>query len=93
MKNNITKEMVEKINEFFKEKGCDLRYVITMRDSYSINYKLLVVNEFIDNKYPSELNLTENGEKKIKKFIKDNFGDVNTGYINQINNIVVFKQL
>ena len=93
MKNNIKKEMVEKINIFFKEKGCDLRYIVTMEDSFIMNYKLLVVNEFIDNKYPSELNLTENGEKQIKKFIKDNFGDVNTGYINQINNIVVFKQL
>ncbi len=93
MEKKITKEMVEKINEFFKEKGCDLRYVTTMEDSCSINYKLLVVNEFIDNKYPSELNLTENGEEQIKKFIKDNFGDVNTGYSNQINNIVIFKKI
>lgn len=93
MQKKVTKEMVDKINIFFREKGCDLRYIITMEDSYSINYKLLVVNEFIDNRYPCDLSLTENGEEQIKKFIKDNFGDVNTGYSNQINNIVVFKEL
>lgn len=80
---NVLKQyMVEELNEDLKN-TC-LKYRKESRDGDNVCYKLVVDDIFIGIKYPPVPNYTDEFERYVREYFKENFGVEDLGYSNNI---------
>ena len=68
----LKESVVEEFNNKMKKEGCNIRYVKSnsVTNELDQDYKIIIQNRFMDNKYDYVINLSEEGEKEIREFFE-----------------------
>ena len=68
----LKESVVEEFNNNMKKEGGNIRYIQnnSLTNELDQDYKIIIQNRFIDNKYDYVINLSEEGEKEIREFFE-----------------------
>lgn len=86
----LTVSMVKELNKALKDEGTCLRYVETFEDCGTMCYKVVVIDSFVDSTQNADI--TGNFEIFVRKFFKDKYNVVKTGYTNTVANIIAITE-
>lgn len=83
MKIYPNKKMIEHLNLILSSQGSKLKYVEDFSDCGTTAYVLIVDDEYIDNTYRMNIQVTNEFENMVRQFFME-YGVENTGYVNTV---------